>query len=483
MRPRPSWRTSSTPTGWRRSPRTSSSRAASGAQVPGVAPGAAPAALPGRRERQRLQARDAEGRSCGELDVPVVLLERAAYLDWLYPHLAFRPVGEPRLAVRGDRRRALRRAPGGGRVLRRQAPARAVTPPRSTTVASRSTSRKGWWPGGARITGSSIGGSPYPALGRAVARPAAEDRAPGHAWPTSPSWASTRRCSLYVDLRELLALPGAGRPGAGRRSARGRAPPDSRARCTAPAPSSPTSSRRRPSERAPCRPSWGRAERLAVARVVESARDPARLRLPRGCGGRRAAGAGALTPCPVLDVALSPRPNGEHAMKIAVIGTGYVGLVTGTCFADSGNDVICVDVDAAEDRDAPARARSPSTSRASRSWSSATCARSGSPSPPPSREAMQDAEVVFIAVGTPPGETGEADLVLRARRRRRRSAGASRRYTVVVNKSTVPVGTAEQGARGGGAACAHARRSTSSPTPSSSRRAPRSTTSSSRTGS
>ena len=51
-------------------------------------------------------------------------------------------------------------------------------------------------------------------------------------------------------------------------------------------------------------------------------------------------------------------------MKIAVIGTGYVGLVTGTCLADSGNDVVCIDKVEAEDRDAPARARSRSTSRA-----------------------------------------------------------------------------------------------------------------------
>ena len=63
-------------------------------------------------------------------------------------------------------------------------------------------------------------------------------------------------------------------------------------------------------------------------------------------------------------------------MKIAVIGTGYVGLVVGACFAETGNDVICVDKDAAKIALLQARARFRSTSRASRSWSGATARRS-----------------------------------------------------------------------------------------------------------
>ncbi len=124
------------------------------------------------------------------------------------------------------------------------------------------------------------------------------------------------------------------------------------------------------------------------------------------------------------------------------MGTGYVGLVTGTCFAESGNHVTCVDVD--EKKIATLRAggvpiyepgleelvrRNGRESRLAFTTSLA--------------EAMQDADVAFIAVGTPPGETGEADLsyVLAAAREIGKHV---RRYTVIVNKSTVPVGSAER---------------------------------------
>ena len=69
-------------------------------------------------------------------------------------------------------------------------------------------------------------------------------------------------------------------------------------------------------------------------------------------------------------------------MKIAVIGTGYVGLVTGTCFADSGNDVTCVDIDQRQNRPAQRAARFPSTSRASTRWSATTRRPSGCTSRP-----------------------------------------------------------------------------------------------------
>ena len=129
-------------------------------------------------------------------------------------------------------------------------------------------------------------------------------------------------------------------------------------------------------------------------------------------------------------------------MKLAVIGTGYVGLVTGAGFADMGNDVTCADID--EGKIAALKAgRIPihepgldnivayNVSEERLSFTTNIAA------------AVQDAEVVFIAVGTPPGEDGSADLshVLAAAK----SVGqAMRGYTVVVNKSTVPVGTAER---------------------------------------
>jgi UDPglucose 6-dehydrogenase len=129
-------------------------------------------------------------------------------------------------------------------------------------------------------------------------------------------------------------------------------------------------------------------------------------------------------------------------MKLAVIGTGYVGLVTGTCFAESGHHVSCVDVDARKIemlRAGGIPIYEPGLEelvrrnvREKRLFFSTSAAA-----------AMADAEVVFIAVGTPPGENGEADLryVLTAAAELGRHIT---RYTVVVNKSTVPVGSAEK---------------------------------------
>ena len=129
-------------------------------------------------------------------------------------------------------------------------------------------------------------------------------------------------------------------------------------------------------------------------------------------------------------------------MKIAVIGTGYVGLVTGTCFAESGHTVTCVDLDPAKIETLNGGGlpiyepgleelvrRNVKEGRLAFTTSYA--------------EAVPGAEVAFIAVGTPPGETGEADLshVLSAAA----SIGqALTGYCVVVNKSTVPVGSADK---------------------------------------
>ena len=129
-------------------------------------------------------------------------------------------------------------------------------------------------------------------------------------------------------------------------------------------------------------------------------------------------------------------------MKIAVVGTGYVGLVTGTCFAEMGNDVCCVDVDAAK-VDALRRGQIPiyepgltelveRNTREGRLTFTTELAR-----------ALDGVRVCFIAVGTPPGEDGSADLthVLAVARG---IGDAMDDYLIVVDKSTVPVGTADK---------------------------------------
>ena len=129
-------------------------------------------------------------------------------------------------------------------------------------------------------------------------------------------------------------------------------------------------------------------------------------------------------------------------MKIAVIGTGYVGLVTGTCFAESGHDVTCVDHDQAKVgllRGGGVPIYEPGLEELVKRNAAEGRLRFTTRY----HEALPGAEVAFIAVGTPPGETGEADLshVLAAAE----SVGkALTGYCVVVNKSTVPVGSSEQ---------------------------------------
>lgn len=128
--------------------------------------------------------------------------------------------------------------------------------------------------------------------------------------------------------------------------------------------------------------------------------------------------------------------------KIAVVGTGYVGLVTGTCFAETGNQVVCVDIDSKKvermrngevpiyephldvlfERNIKANRLSFTTNL---------------------EEGIKDAEIIFLALPTPPGEDGSADL--------RYILGVAddlgkllTSYKVIVDKSTVPVGTAEK---------------------------------------
>ena len=129
-------------------------------------------------------------------------------------------------------------------------------------------------------------------------------------------------------------------------------------------------------------------------------------------------------------------------MKIAMIGTGYVGLVTGTCFSEMGNDVICVDVDAKKIAKLengilpiyePGLADLVRTNVEKKSLRFTT----------EIQEALDRSEIVFIAVGTPMGEDGSADLhyVLGVAH----EIGSKMQHPlIVVDKSTVPVGTADK---------------------------------------
>lgn len=129
-------------------------------------------------------------------------------------------------------------------------------------------------------------------------------------------------------------------------------------------------------------------------------------------------------------------------MKITIIGTGYVGLVTGTCLADVGNDVMCLDVDArkiAVLKDGGIPIYEPGLEDMVKSNVAAGRLRFTTDI----AAAVHHGDIQFIAVGTPPDEDGSADLrhVLAAAT----NIGASMNdYNLVVNKSTVPVGTADK---------------------------------------
>jgi UDPglucose 6-dehydrogenase len=129
-------------------------------------------------------------------------------------------------------------------------------------------------------------------------------------------------------------------------------------------------------------------------------------------------------------------------MKIAMVGTGYVGLVAGTCLAESGNEVTCVDVDLRK-VEALKRGEVPIYEPGLEELLHRNIKARRLHFTTEMKEAVGPAQVVFIAVGTPEGENGDADLqhVLEAAEQIGR---AIRHYTVVVDKSTVPVGTADQ---------------------------------------
>lgn len=129
-------------------------------------------------------------------------------------------------------------------------------------------------------------------------------------------------------------------------------------------------------------------------------------------------------------------------MKIAVVGTGYVGLVTGTCFAETGNTVTCVDIDANKVNklnSGKITIYEPGLEllferniKQGRLFFTTDLA-----------EGIKDAKIIFLALPTPPGEDGSADL--------KYILGVAsdlgpllKDYTVVIDKSTVPVGTADK---------------------------------------
>lgn len=128
-------------------------------------------------------------------------------------------------------------------------------------------------------------------------------------------------------------------------------------------------------------------------------------------------------------------------MEIAVVGTGYVGLVTGTCFAETGNNVTCVDIDAAK-VDRMKNGEVPiyepmldvlfeRNQREGRLHFTTDLA-----------SAIEKAKIIFLALPTPPGEDGSADLsyILRVAEQ---LGPMIKEYKVIVDKSTVPVGTCE----------------------------------------
>ena len=129
-------------------------------------------------------------------------------------------------------------------------------------------------------------------------------------------------------------------------------------------------------------------------------------------------------------------------MKVTVVGSGYVGLVTGACFAEMGNDVYCVDIDNKKIENLKKGVLpiyEPGLEEiVKRNYSGGRLHFTTD-----IKEGLDDALFMFIAVGTPPDEDGSADLqhVLSVAREIGRKM---EKYVIIVNKSTVPVGTADR---------------------------------------
>jgi UDPglucose 6-dehydrogenase len=129
-------------------------------------------------------------------------------------------------------------------------------------------------------------------------------------------------------------------------------------------------------------------------------------------------------------------------MQLAIIGTGYVGLVTGTCFAETGNNVVCIDIDEKKISNL-AQGKSPIYEPGLDVLLERNIKEKRIRFTTSLAEGIRDAKAIFLALPTPPGKDGSADLqyVLDV------ASSLSKiitKYTVIVNKSTVPVGTAEK---------------------------------------
>ncbi len=129
-------------------------------------------------------------------------------------------------------------------------------------------------------------------------------------------------------------------------------------------------------------------------------------------------------------------------MRIAVVGTGYVGLVTGTCFAETGNQVICVDIDEVKVKKMQSGVV-PIYEPGLEILFERNTKQGRLEFTTDLNAAIQDAEIIFLALPTPPGEDGSADLSYILGVARQLSV-LIKDYKIIVDKSTVPVGTAEK---------------------------------------
>lgn len=130
-------------------------------------------------------------------------------------------------------------------------------------------------------------------------------------------------------------------------------------------------------------------------------------------------------------------------MKIAVVGTGYVGLVTGTCFAETGNDVTCVDIDAQKVADMK-NGKMPIFEPGLDLLFERNIRQNRLKFTTDLKEGIQGAKIIFLALPTPPGEDGSADLKYVLGVAQELGSLLHEDFTIVVDKSTVPVGTAEK---------------------------------------